>query len=82
MGLGASTVEKCGAPRKVRLLGISLIWLIFCVPAFSQLNTGRILGTVSDQTGGVIPGASVTVTNADTGVARSGRAQALHPSLC
>ena len=73
MSQGESTIEKCSTPRKVRLLGagISLVWLLFCVPAFSQVNTGRILGTVADQTGGVIAGATVTVTNADTGVARN-----------
>src|SRR5437879_2149776 len=41
------------------------------LPVFSQVNTGRILGTVTDQTGGVIAGAMVTVTNSQTGVARN-----------
>src|SRR5579883_226528 len=37
----------------------------------AQVNTGRILGTITDQTGGVIAGAMVTVTNTGTGVART-----------
>jgi len=41
------------------------------LPLFSQINTGRVLGTVTDQTGGVIAGAMVTVTNSQTGVARN-----------
>jgi hypothetical protein len=41
------------------------------LPLFSQINTGRILGTVTDQSGGVIAGAMVTVTNSQTGVVRN-----------
>ncbi|PYS47916.1 MAG: hypothetical protein DMG13_26690 [Acidobacteria bacterium] len=40
------------------LLSVSALW--------SQTATGRIVGTVTDPTGAVIPGASITVTNADT----------------
>ncbi len=36
--------------------------------ARAQLTSGDILGTVTDQTGAVIPGAKVTLTNLDTGV--------------
>ncbi|HYM13345.1 MAG TPA: carboxypeptidase-like regulatory domain-containing protein, partial [Bryobacterales bacterium] len=35
--------------------------------AAAQTTTGSIVGTVTDNTGAVIPGASVTVTNTDTG---------------
>lgn len=45
--------------------------LLAGLPVFSQVNTGRILGTITDQTGGVIVGAMVTVTNSQTGVARN-----------
>jgi len=55
--------------RTLSLLGC-VCWLAG-LPLFSQVNTGRILGTVTDQTGGVIAGAMVTVTNTQTGVARN-----------
>jgi Carboxypeptidase regulatory-like domain/TonB dependent receptor-like, beta-barrel len=45
--------------------------LLFGLPLFAQVNTGQILGTVTDQTGSVIVGAKVTVTNTGTGVARN-----------
>ena len=32
-------------------------------PAFAQVDTGTILGTVKDQSGGVLPGATVTITH-------------------
>ena len=34
----------------------------------AQVTTGTILGTVSDSTGAVIPGANVTVRNVETGI--------------
>jgi hypothetical protein len=34
-----------------------------------QVDTGAILGTIKDQSGGVIPGAKVTITNVGTGIA-------------
>jgi hypothetical protein len=57
-------------------IGRHLLALSFsCVLVFllstslpAQVDTGAILGTVKDQSGGVIPGAKVTLTNAGTGV--------------
>src|SRR5580704_9391888 len=53
------------------VLWLSCVCFLLGLPLFSQVNTGRILGTVTDQTGGVIAGAMVTVTNSQTGVVRN-----------
>ncbi len=45
--------------------------LILCLPALPQGSTGRILGTVTDQTGGVVSGATVTVTDTARGTTRT-----------
>ena len=47
------------------------LMLADAVPAAAQPLTSRVEGTVQDETGAVVPGASVTMTQVDTGVARA-----------
>src|SRR5579863_8478695 len=54
-----------------RFLSASLLVLFGCASLSAQSNAGRILGTVTDQTGGAITGAMVIVTNTGTDVART-----------
>ncbi len=44
--------------------------LLFCLalPAVAQIDTGAIVGTVTDQSGASIPKASIVITNESTGV--------------
>ena len=53
------------------LLSATLGMLLMCLPLFSQGSYGRILGAVTDQTGGVIAGATVTVLDVDRGISRT-----------
>src|ERR1700674_1822421 len=57
--------------KALQLLGGTLGVLLLCLPLFSQGNTGRITGTVTDQTGGVVSGATVTVTDTERGVTKN-----------
>jgi hypothetical protein len=58
--------------KAMQLLVGTLAVLLLCVPAFSQGgSTGRILGTVTDQSGGTVSGATVTVLDKDRGVSRN-----------
>lgn len=43
-----------------------LLFVFICLPGKAQSVFGNIVGTVSDPTGGVIPGSSVTLTNLET----------------
>ena len=48
-----------------------ILALISAGPAAAQNTSGAISGTITDTQGGVLPGVTLTVTNADTGVART-----------
>jgi len=56
--------------KVIQLLGGVMGMLLLCLPLFSQGSSGRILGTVTDQSGGVISGATVTVTDTERGVSK------------
>ena len=52
-----------------RLCFVSVL-LLAANSLHAQLGTGTISGTIFDQTGAVLPGANVKVTNAGTGFTR------------
>ena len=51
--------------------GVAFLLIAFC--AWAQTDRGSIRGTIVDQTGAVVPGATVTVSNAATGISNSVR---------
>jgi hypothetical protein len=57
--------------KALQLLAGTMGVLLLCLPLFSQGSSGRILGTVTDQSGGVISGATVTVTDTERGVTKT-----------
>ena len=57
--------------RALTFLAVSVAILLWCAPIFSQTANGRISGTVKDQSGALIPGAAVTITDVARGVARN-----------
>ncbi len=72
------TIEPCSSVwaqlniRQTALILAAIIATFFiCLPLTAQVNTGRISGAITDQTGGAIAGAKVTVTEVATGVARA-----------
>ena len=66
-------IEPSGRQRQFSavLILLTCFSLTFSSLAAAQLSTGNISGTVTDQTGGVTPGAAVTIKNLETGVTRS-----------
>src|SRR5947209_14890070 len=55
---------------------LQFVFLVFLllfasVQVLSQANTGRILGSITDQTGGAISGATVTITDTERGTTRT-----------
>jgi hypothetical protein len=57
-------------PKRVLVLAAMIAAFLFYLPLSAQLNTGRISGAVSDQTGGVIAGATVSVVDVARGETR------------
>jgi hypothetical protein len=64
----------CMRPRvrqAAQLLCSAIGVFLICLPAWPQGNAGRILGTLTDQSGGVLVGATVTVTDTQRGATRT-----------
>lgn len=57
--------------RKVLSAHVWLSLLLAGSAAWGQTITGAILGTVTDETGGVLPGVTVTIRNVETGLTRT-----------
>lgn len=55
----------------LRMLATGVSVLLICLPVFSQGSAGRILGSITDQSGGVIAGAIVTVLDVQRGITRT-----------
>src|SRR2546422_3732996 len=45
-----------------------IVSLLFALPAFGQSSNATVSGTLSDSTGAVLPGVSITATNTGTGI--------------
>jgi hypothetical protein len=63
---------KCARVEKtLHVLAISLGVTLLSTVLFAQGSSGRILGTVTDQTGAVLPGATVSVIDTERGLTRT-----------
>lgn len=49
-----------------RTLFLPVLFVLLFIPAFGQETTGSIVGTVTDPTGSIIPGAQITVVDVGT----------------
>jgi len=65
------TLQTARARTILCVLGAILGALFFSLALFAQGNFGRILGTVTDQSGAVISGAKVSVIDTQRGLART-----------
>jgi Carboxypeptidase regulatory-like domain len=68
-GIGARGRARVRTTAHVLAPGLAV--LLVSLPLFSQTNMGRISGTVKDESGGAIVGATVTVTDVGKGVSRT-----------
>ncbi len=68
---GNSTVEHDIVAKVVRVLAVVCALLLASVAAYPQGSSGRILGVVTDQSGGNVAGATVTITDVARGVSQT-----------
>jgi len=74
MKLPSSTARRFSSFLLRNVIGalfLSLAMLVSCLQLFSQGNAGRILGDITDQTGGTIAGATVTIIDTQRSVTRT-----------
>ena len=64
------TIERRNPMKWRAALAFAVTTLGLSLPARAQEITGTIVGTVTDETGAAVPGATVAVRNAGTGVTR------------
>ncbi len=57
--------------RSAFFLGLSVVLAVFTAPLPAQTSYGSIVGTVTDATGGSVPGTAVSLTNLGTAERRS-----------
>ncbi|MFT4112789.1 carboxypeptidase regulatory-like domain-containing protein [Silvibacterium sp.] len=68
-GLATGLVKPLATLPAARLLAAATLGLACTVsPLFAQVDQGGVSGTITDQTGAVIPGATITLTNTDNGL--------------
>ena len=58
------------APRRLRVVAALAVFLALATGATAQTETGRITGVVTDATGGILPGVTVTAKAVGTGATR------------
>src|SRR5947207_15555244 len=49
---------------------LAILHIIISIPAVAQTVTGTMNGTVTDKSGGALPGVTITIRNAETGLER------------
>src|SRR4029077_14420166 len=64
------TLKRAGGVLMYRSFCLTVVLLALAGPALGQRITASIRGTVTDGTGAVVPGASVTVKGEETGFTR------------
>jgi hypothetical protein len=61
-----ASIKASRVARHGRVVLYVLALALAATPAFAQLDRGQISGTIKDQSGGIVPGATVTATNLQT----------------
>jgi hypothetical protein len=61
------------------LISMILMRILLASHAYAQISGATLSGTVTDQSGGVVPQATILIKNVATDIMRSNTASAAHP---
>jgi hypothetical protein len=68
---GCELMSSSNRSKVLHLLGATLGMLVLCISASSQGSAGRIQGTITDQSGGAVAGATIIITDTQRGTSRT-----------
>jgi hypothetical protein len=74
MKFSVFSVRRSSPPslrNAIEVISLSIAVLVWCSQLFAQGNAGRILGSITDQTGGAVVGATVTIVDTTRNVTRT-----------
>ena len=66
----------------VRVVSVVVVLVLSVVPSYGQSATAEFNGSVVDQSGAVLPGATITITNEATGLDADGHRRATAAASC
>jgi hypothetical protein len=61
------------------LISVVLVRILLASHAYAQISGATLSGMVTDQSGGIVPQATISIKNAATDIVRSNTASAAHP---
>jgi hypothetical protein len=62
---------RVASEMALQIFGVGMLVCVICLSSFAQANNGRILGIITDQSGGATAGATITVTDTRRGTSRA-----------
>jgi len=71
VAISVNSSVRFAVTKAIRVLAVALTSVPFCLPVFGQGNAGRILGSVTDQGGAAIVGATVVLNDVQRGISRT-----------
>src|ERR1700757_4185942 len=71
--IASIVISAYSLSKSKSVLFLLLLSALIATPASAQTQLGSLFGTVTDISGGVVPGAEVSVENVSTGLKRDGR---------
>jgi len=64
-------MTKHRSAARIQMVALLALFLVVGIPTFSQVESGRFVGSISDPQGAVVPNATVKATNVGTNIVQT-----------